>query len=785
MKIRYFIKWSLKQLKGFPVQSLINILGLSIGLTVFALITLFVCHQKSVNTFHSNLDNIYRAENCFSGITPATYMEFYKSQIPEIKNACRFGRTDKLLHYQPDNESDIRQGIYTKMMLADSSFFTIFNYPLLSGKPSDAFKDPNVIILDETLSAKLFGDENPLNKVVTIDGVHQLTVVGIMKDFPENSSLDFDVVVPFDFYKVWFEDPETLDDWYRWMYETYFLFCENTDPIVVKAKMDSLLGERNIVEYNISRDELDVNQNLRPYKDIYLSEIGDRHKHGKKSHIIIFSIIAVFVLLIACINYINISTAIASNRFKTLAVKRINGATRRNLIQLILSEGILIAFLSVIFSVLMVEFSLPYFKELIGLEIQIPYSMSLLVFIFLCVPVILGVIAGIYPSYYITNFNLTRVLKGELIKGKSGNSFRKILTILQFSISVFLIIGTLTVKKQLSFITKFDPGYEMNQVVYSNLNPAIKKHFNVLKSKMLENPDIFGVTRSSTNITSSGNVTTINDGEDKSLTVPFFSVDEDFFEFFDIDIVWGKSFASDHINKENHPFIINKKMADWFGGLDTITTKRIWDKEIVGIIENVQIHNLHRDLQAMVIELDSDYAELMYYKVKAKNYQETIKYIDEIWSDIAPQFPFEYHFLEDEFESMYKSEIQFGKVFMIFSILSIFIACMGLFAMSSFIALKRTKEIGIRKSHGASTTQIVLLLSKELSFWVLIANIIAIPLAWFYLNNWLNSFAYKTSLSWWIFVVAAIISLMIALLTIFYHTITTARKNPVDSLRYE
>jgi ABC-type antimicrobial peptide transport system permease subunit len=785
MRIKYFIKWSFKQFKSFPVQTAINILGLSLGLTVFALISSYVWHQKQVDTFHSNLNHIYRAENNFYGITPATYLDFYRSQIPEIKDGCRFGKTNSLLHYQSQNKTGSQQGIYSDIMLTDSSFFNIFSYPLLSGNPSETFIDPNVIILTKTLSEKLFGDEDPYGKTVRFNGNHQLKVVGIMSDFNGNSSLTCEAVVPFDFYKVWFQEPNTLDRWNRWMYETHFLFHDNVDPLIVKAKMDSLLGERYVTEYDVSRDDLQVDQTLRPYKEIYLSDIGDRHKHGNKKHILIFSIIAVFVLIIACINYINISTAVAANRFKTLGVKRINGATRGNLIKSILFEGVLIAFLSVVISVVLVEFILPYFKELTDLDIQIPYSLPLMAFVFIGVPIVLGIISSIYPAYYITNFDLIDVLQGKFVKGKSGSLFRKVLIILQFSISVFLIIGTITVKKQLSFITDFDPGYKMNQVIYTKLNPTINNHFDVLKSRILENPNVLGLTRCNSNIMSSGSVWTVSDGEDKSITVPQFSVDEDFFDFFDISITWGRGFTSEDLKNKSKLCIINQKLADWYGGVDTLFTKKIYDEEIIGVIENIQIDNLHQELQPMTVSLDPDNTHLLYYKINAENYKETLKYISEIWKEIAPEFPFEYHFMEDEFENLYETEIQFSKVFTVFSILSIFIACMGLFAMSSFIALKRTKEIGIRKSHGASIGQILILLSKEFTVLVLVANIIAIPLAWFYLKNWLNSFAYKTELSWWVYALAAFISLIIALITVYYHTIKTAQKNPVESLRYE
>ena len=419
-----------------------------------------------------------RTELC-GKITPATYKEFYESQIPEIKEACRIGETNSLLQYQPEGAVDIKQGFYTKILLADSSFFTIFSYPLIKGNPAEAFTDPNVAIISESTAKKLFGNEDPMNKTINFTGTHKLTVKGIMKDFPIYSSLKYDVVIPFDFYRIWWDLPDFDENWYRWMFESFFLIHENTNPTEVKAKMDSVLFDKYMAQYDLERDSLKSQQVLRPYKDIYLTELGDRHTHGKKSHILIFSIIALFVLIIACINYVNISTAVAINRFKTLGIKKINGARRRDLIQLILSEGILISFLSTVIAVLLVEFCLSYFTELIDMEIQIPYSAGLLISVFIGVPVLLGLIAGLYPAFYITNFNVLNVVKGEMTKGSKAVSFRKILTIIQFSISVFLIIGTLTVKKQLNYITKFEPGK-----VYSFRAESIDSGGNVSTSKI-------------------------------------------------------------------------------------------------------------------------------------------------------------------------------------------------------------------------------------------------------------------------------------------------------------
>ncbi|MFP4023848.1 MAG: ABC transporter permease [Thiohalospira sp.] len=784
MKVLYNIKWSFKQFRKYPLQSFINIFGLAIGLTVFMLISLYIYYQKSVDKFHENVDEIYRIENGFGGITPGTYLDFYKEKIPEIKYAARISFLNGLVHYQQENSDLIDKGFYTEIVMADKDFLKMFNYSLIHGNIDDIYANPASIILTETLANKLFGDTNPINKLITYDSESKLTVKGIIKDVPENSSLKFGAIVPINYYKTLNNDPDFFSSWYRWMYETFFLFKEGTDINEIKRKFDEQLTKRYTESQDRNQD-YKANQTFRPYADIYFYTDMDLHSSGNKNHVVIFGIIAIFVLLIACINYINITTALASSRFKSLGIKKVAGASRKDIIKLILFEGIVIAFLAVALSVLITEFTIPYFRDLTFLEIQIPYSFPLVLCVFIFLPLILGIFAGLYPSVYLSNFKLTDVVKGEITKGKTGAIFRKALTILQFTISVFLIIGTIVVKKQLNFINNFDPGFDTEQIVYTPLNATIKKQFDVFKDKVMQNSNVLGITRTNSFITKAGSWATITDGPDRQIDSYYFSVDEDFFKFFNIDIIKGRDFIENDLLRETAPYIVNSEMANWFGSIDTVLTKKINQGEVIGVVENIQITDLQSKPGPTVFQVEPKYAYLMYLKINAINYKETIKHIEEVWSEIAPEYPLDLVFLDDSFEQIYRSEIQFGKVFMIFGIISIFLACLGLFALASFMSLKRTKEIGIRKALGASTRSITLLLSKELTQWVLIANVIAAPLAYFAMNKWLNSFAYKTTLSWWIFAAAIIISLIIALSTIFYHTITTARKNPVDSLRYE
>jgi len=784
MKVLYNIKWSFKQFKRYPLQSFINVFGLAVGLTVFMLISLYIHYQVGVDKFHDNADKIYRVEHGFGGITPGTYLDFFREKNPEIKYASRLHYLNGSLHFQPADDSDKTLGFQSQIAMADKDFLKMFNYPLVRGSIDDIYSDPATIILSESLAEKLFGDEDPINKMIIYDSENPLVVKGIMKDVPNNSSTKFDALMSIDYYKIYYKDPEYFANTGRWMYETFFLFDEGTNMGHIKDKFDEQLTDYYINSQHLKK-EYKANVKLQQYSGIYFYSGMDRHEHGDKNHVTIFSIIAIFVLLIACINYINISTALASTRFKTLGIRKVAGATRKDIIKLILYEGIIIAFLAVTLSVLITEFVLPYFRELAHLDIQVPYSWFLMIVVFLALPLILGLLAGLYPSFYLSKFKLTAVVKGEATKGKSGAIFRKVLTILQFTISVFLIIGTIAVKKQLNYINTFDPGFETEQIGYTLLNSPITKHYDAFKDKLQQNANVLGLTRCNSFISSAGSWTTIMDGSEKSVDGYFFSVDEYFFDFFGIKFIKGRDFNSHDLLKDHPPVIINKKLADWYGSVDTALTKQYYKGEIVGVVEDIQITSLHSEPGPIIFQVGTKYGYLLYIKIGAADYKKTMEYINDAWSEIAPEHPFDFTMLDDTFERQYEAEIQFGKVFMIFAIISIFLACLGLFALASFMSLQRTKEIGIRKALGSTTWSITLLLSKELTQWVVISNIIAAPLAYYFMTKWLNSFAFKTNLSWWIFVIAVAISLTIALITILYHTLRTANKNPVDSLRYE
>ncbi len=781
MNIFKYLKSAIKHISHNPRNSGINIFGLGIGIGVFVLILLYVRFQNSYNTFHEKLDDIYRVEGSLGGITPASFYPYFSERTPQISNGTRIVNVNSLLNYTREGEQ-MKPGIDAKIFAVDSTFLDIFTYPISKGSKAELFESGKNIALSEEVAHKLFGDENPINKVIRY-GTGDITVKAIFKDVPDHSSLSFDALklLPYD----------QIDDqnWGRWFMETYYVIDSRFDVEEVESKLDTLNKQRYISNGH-EIDKLPYNINLRPYKDIYFSHMASYHHSGEKSHIFIFTLIAIFVLVIAAINYINLSTASASTRLKELALRKVNGARRRDIIYQILSESFLLAFLSVLFATLLIEFSLPYFRNLTGKEIYLEYTPSFIFLLFVFTPLFLGLLAGIYPALYISRFNVLEVLRGKWIYGKSGAAFRKTLTILQFSISIFLIIGTLFVYSQLKYIQKYDPGYEKEQIVSFFTNNELREHWDSFKDRLQGLSSVSGVTRTNTNIHNVSNVMSayydksVSSGEDAP-TVGNLLVDEDFLNFFDIQLKKGKAFTESMTRGENKHYLINEKFEKIFPS-DTVLGQRINGNEIIGIVEDIKTKSLYQEQQPFVIQLgETNRAYIGYVKIKAGDYASALNQIRGVWQEYVPEHPFRYKFLDESFMQMYEDDMRFGKAFLIFSVFSILIACLGLFALVSFSTERKTKEIGIRKALGATSSKVVLLLIRQFTIWVIVANLIAWPVAHYFLKNWLQNFNEHISIQVTYFLAAAILSFLVALLTILFKATRAANANPVNSLRYE
>jgi putative ABC transport system permease protein len=782
MKLYKYFKSAFKHITNDGLNSFINIIGLGIGLSVFILILLYVNYQKGYNEFHNNVDQIYRVEGSLGGISPASFHPFFSEKVPQVKKGARMVSVSSLLNYTKPGAGKPKPGINAKIYAVDSTFLDIFSYTFLKGNKKILFESDKNIALSEEIAKKLFGNEDPMNKVIRY-GSGEATVKAIFRDLPDQTSLPFDALKLMPYKMI--DD----DNWGRWFLETYFLIDRNANIENLESQLDTL-NRKRYLDAGREIDELPYKINLRPYKDIYFTIIGDYHDHAKESHILIFTLVAIFVLLIACINYINLTIASASTRLKELALRKISGARRKDIIYQILVESILLAFMAVLLSVLIIEFSLPYFRNLTGKEIYIDYSVQYSFALFIVVPATLGLLAGIYPAFYISRFNLLEILKGKWIFGKSGAIFRKTLTVLQFSIAIFLITGTIFVYRQLDYIQDYETGFEKEHIISFFTNDEIREHFDSFKERLLQLRCVSGVTKANTPI---HNVSSVMSAyyeksvaqDDNHPTVGNLMVDADFMEFFDIKLLKGKGFSKNMERGDNDYMLINKKFADIFPS-DTVLNRRVNGYKIIGIVEDVKTKSIHNDQQPFAIRLsDNKYAYLGYVKIKGGDYHAALNQIRGVWQEYVPEHPFKYKFLDESLMKLYEDEQRFGKAFMIFSILSIFIACLGLFALISFMTERKTKEIGIRKALGATSNNVVLLLIRQFTIWVVLANIIAWPVAYYFLDTWVREFKEHIDITVVYFVIAAAGSFLIALLTIIIKASRAANTNPVDSLRYE
>lgn len=796
--IRNYIKIALRNITRQKGYAFINIFGLAIGFTCALLIFSWVYDELTYDRFHENLEQIYRVEQdqFYSGqayhvtVTPYPSAEGWKKKIPEIAESVRLGWVGNLLFERGDHaffENEIRA--------VDSSLFDVFTFPLKYGNPQTALNKPYSMVLSQEVADKYFGDENPLGKTIRIDNQYEFTITGVLEEIPNNSSLDFRVLVPFDFLKT---TGDYNESWGNNAIITAVMLRENTQPGPVNHKLTEVV-KSHVVGEDDDPDEYRTRFMLAPFKNIHLhSYFGFGHPPGQIQNVYIFSVIGIFILLIAAINYMNLATARASKRAREIGLRKVTGAYRRHLIGQFFGESIITVIIAAFLSLIMVSLLMDQFNVLAGKEISInflktPAFLGGLALITL----ITGILAGSYPAIYLSRFSPVVVMKGEF--GISSKAWlRKTLVVVQFTLSVFLVVGTLLVYKQLNYMQQRKLGYDKQHVLYTRLHGDIRNSYEVIREAFAGAPEVQYVTASShlpSNIGSnSGNVEWDGKDPEQTVLVSQSIVDFDYIETLNIPMAQGRSFSqdysSDRANDSSGTFIINEEMARIMEKDNPVGEKfsfmGIENGRIIGVMKNFHFHSMRNAIEPLAISMA--YPQFLNYimvRLRPGNVKESIDKLNSIWQKVMPQYPFEYHFLEEQYDEMYRAEARMGSLLKYFAIMAVLIACLGLFGLAAFMAENRTKEIGIRKALGSTSQQIVMLLTREFSRLVAIATLIAIPASWFYLDHWLQDYAYKTSLSWWIFSLAAVLAFVIALLTVSYQAIKAARTNPSKSLRYE
>lgn len=781
----------LKKHKGY---SFINFAGLTLGICVFILITLFVQNELSVDRHHEYADRIYHVEGENGrqrSMAPGVGKHISES-IPEAQKVVRFKfRHDYLVKHIPENDPDQEKTLVIKNFgWADSTVFEVFTFPFIAGDPRTAFEDPFSLVLTESMANRIFGKKNPIGQVLEVNNRHNFHVTAVIKD-PKRTHFRFDVLAPFkNLGKI--IGPTELNSFDSWNLATYVLLPEEHDVKSVAGKITNLFRDRIQKIWKV-----DFKFALFPLKEMYFSQNLSGHQ-GNRAIVYLFTAIALFILLIACVNFINLTTARASLRAKEVGLKKVVGSTRKRLIAQFLSESVLFSLISFAAALGLTAVFLPEFNRLMQRNLTMDvFFQPLVLFLFIGGAVFVGLLAGLYPAFYLSAFRPAAVLKGEKTKGVRSGRLRKILLSFQFAVSIILIAATFIVLKQLHYIKNKDLGFEKEQLVYMEVarNRSIRSNKQAFKNRLLRHSDILGVTYSQGR---PGPVYNWEGFEYKGERSGYaiFTVDPDYIDVYGLEIAAGRNFSWEKSTDEFGTCLLNETAVRTLGLKDPVGTILhhddlggssfpVKDVKVIGIVKDFHYQTLRSSIQPQMFGWNDPWLWEISVKIAPHNVPETIAYIEEAWKEFSPEFPFAFHFVDDLVESQYRNEERLAKTVGYFAGLGIFIACMGLFGLAAFMSVQRTKEIGVRKVLGASVGEIILLLSKEFSKWVIAANLAAWPIAYFVMNQWLADFASRTRIGVWPFMLSALLAWMIAMSTVFYQAAKAARSNPVDSLRYE
>ena len=789
-----YFKIAFRNLSKNKVFSFINLMGLTVGMTACFLIFLYVKFELSYDAFNTKADRIYRlvtdlktpSDNLHIGVTSWAFAPKIKSELPEVQSFTRVSHGSFLI-----TKGDVKFQ-EDKTLFADSSLFHVFDFKLLKGNPHTALKDPYSIVLSETYATKYFGNQNPLGQTLLFSGDHiPATVTGVMKDIPDNSQIKSDLFVSMS--TLTQKINKGIDDqWGNFGATSFLLLKPGTNSIGLEKKFPLLLT--NWIGTDMDKAQMHYTLSLEPLRDVYLFSDRDGSKSGNIRNVYIFSIIAVFILLIACFNFINLTTARASERAKEVGIRKVVGASKRQLARQFIGESVLLCLMAFALVIGLSVLFLPSFNHLSGKIIShgIFSNFNYLILLFFA-SVCIGLIAGFYPALVLSSFKPIVVLKGRFSTGTKGILLRKGLVVAQFCISIALIIGTIIVYSQMKFMRSQDLGFNKDQMIILDSNGDSARF--AFKQSLLSIPNVKSVSLSSS-APGMGNSEAYSQIENKNGdmqvgTLARYAVDFDFIPQYKIKMVAGRAFSKDFATDTTQAIILNETAVKQFGysSPDQIIGKRFdqWGRQgkVIGVMKDFHYRSLQENIKPLSMVIQPDAEDLVNINVASTDLPKTLAAIESKWKQMIPARPFSYTFLDENFNKQYVDEDRFEKLFFNFAILAIFISCLGLLGLASYSTLQRTKEIGIRKVLGASVSGITSLLSKDFIKLVLIALVIASPIAWFGMHKWLQGFAYRIDIGIWVFILAGVLAILIALLTVSFQAIKAAVANPVKSLRSE
>ncbi len=779
--------------------SVIKIAGLALGLACSILILLFVQYELNYDDFHENHDRIYRLtfSKTLNGVpsqyaaTPAAAAPAFSESLPEITTYTRI-LTSGSAFINYENKKFFESG----RAFTDTSFFQIFSFEFIHGDPSTALQSPHSIVLTESLARKIFGEKNPLGQIVNLSRPGDVKVTGVIKDIPNQSDFNFRYVLPMTILQQ--ADPALLAHWLIPNPESFLLLSENTDPKDVQSKLATIVETH--AGDQAAANGAEITFELQPLSDIHLysEHLLYNASQGNITTIYLFVLIAIFILGIACINFMNLSTARASRRHLEIGIRKALGAIKGRLISQFLLESVIIAFSALLFAVFLVELILPTFNQMIDRDITFNYYSNWPITVSLIVLTILtGIFAGSYPALFMSALKPVEALKGKIRKTGSQSFFRKTLVVIQFSISIVLIICTVFMLNQINFMQEKKPGFAEEQLLVLRMRGVdLNQSQATFKNALLNHSGITGAAYSDGIPGEFHRILTIRQhgaSQNETHSMNVIIAGDDFPDIYGLQLIEGRMFSPQTGNSnEETQFLINESAAELLGRHKNVIGKTLGYQgeggetigTVVGIVKDFHYESLHSDIEPLIIPLYNGRHRRLTLKIAEGNLDETMAFIETHWK-AATTHPFNSFFVDAHFDALYNSEKRVSDTIVIFSFISIFIACLGLLGLSIYGIQLRIKEIGIRKVLGASIGEILILLSKDFTRWILLANFVAWPIAWFLVDHWLNNFAYRITIDWKVFLGAGCATLLIALITVGSQAIKAAISNPVKTLRHE
>lgn len=800
---RNYLKVALRNSWKNKLTTFINLFSLAFGIAACLVVYLFINDERSFDAFHSKKDQLYRLNEVQS--FPGTNTQHVALSMPgmgpnlakdypEVEAFTRFwGRGRNLF------ERDDQRYLVEKTVMVDSTFLSLFDFPWLNGQRETALDEPYTIVLTEAVAAKFFGSDDPLGQSLKM-GDNLYRVTGLMEDVPENSHLQFDALISMA--SVTRENPDFNQQFGSNFMNTYLLMAPDTDMQAFESKMPDFLLRYMPPNEESTEDVNDFYQvYYQPLPEVHLTSMEVEHDYQNYrkfngTYLNVFALVGLFIILIAAFNFMNLIIARASHRWKEVGVRKSVGAMKGQLFSQFLVESLLLGLAAFFLAILVNLAFVPLLNLLIDRELSMLYFLDHPQWLLMAfgLSVFLGLLAGLYPSFYLASYDTVRVLKGGDVKNRNS-VFTSGLVVLQFGLAIGMIISTMIVVQQLWYMKNKDIGFNKDHIMLVDMNDEANQVFATLKDELKKTSHVQGVTASGQRIGNNFHQWGFKLKTDSivGLTPSNVNVDFDYLEVYEIEVKEGRGFSEDHARDNGYAFVINESFAEELALEDPIgvAAGHSWYPNdslgaIIGVVEDFNFNSLHYDINtlALVVHPDWGYDELS-VKISGDNIPAAIRDVERVWNELVPSWPFKYTFLDEHFTELYRSDQQMEAVVTIMAILAILIACMGLFGLAAITTERKIKEIGIRKILGASLGSIMAGLTRSFAFMILLAFIIFSPLTWLLMRSWLEDFAYRIDIQWWVFPLGGIVALTIALITVSYHIIRSARTNPVESLRYE